>query len=435
MSAKSIDRIWIVVCALVLALTVAGAVQALAASPEEIHERARRSLNAEKWSEAAELYRQLYLEHREADAAADARYWEAFALYRSGKIEALRRAARALEEQLELYPEARTHRDSEELAARLYGELAERGDAAAARRLHEITGEDRAHQTRMAALQALMMMDEERALPILRKLVTNPDADIELRRQAIFLAGQMDDDEGEDLLLQVLEKEQDPELRAHIVMWLAHRGSERSLDAIVKAYRESRDPEVAQAALFALGEHGGARALELLEEIALDTKADRELRAHAVMALGQSDSPGLGELLVSILRGSDDPEMKQVCLYALSEVEGGIPDQVYLELIDDAGTDDELRAQALHFAADRGTVSLEFIKKVYDDTDDRDLKAQCCWVLADMGGDESLELLMEIVRLEKDPEVRQQAVFWIGEFDSDKAAEFLLELINAEGSR
>ncbi|MCB1150472.1 HEAT repeat domain-containing protein, partial [bacterium] len=193
--------------------------------------------------------------------------------------------------------------------------------------------------------------------------------------------------------------------------------------------------EVARAALFALGQHGGERAVKLLKEIALDEKADAELRTHAMISLVESDADGLGDVLAQVLRGSKDPEVQQACLYALSEVDDEVPDQVYLEIIRNPANDDGMRAHALHFAAERGTVGVDFVREVYKAADSPDLKTQCCWVLSEMGGKDALKALKDIVREEKNPEVRRQALFWIGEFDSDEAAAFLLEIINDGGKR
>lgn len=432
MQTTSTDRIWMIILSLIILLTVAGAVRSLAASPEETYATARQALNSGRWRVAAEHYRQLYHEYAGAYEAAEARYWEAFALYRSGEASELRRAVRALEEQLELHPDAETSEDGEELLARLYGEMAERGDADAARRLHEMTDDERQTETKVAALQALMTMDEERALPILKKILEDPGTDDDLRRHSVYLFARIEGDEAEQTLIRVLDTTDDPELRTELVFWLAHRGGDRALDAVVKAYRESDDAEMTEAVMHALGRFGDERARDLLVEIARDEGADPEHRAHALHALVHAGSSQSADLIVQIFRSTGDDELKEVCLYSLSRLDGDVPGRVFMELIEDPSADDELRAQALHFAARRGAVDLDFVTRVYRQAEDTELKEQVCWVLAEMESDEALEALIGIVRNEDDPEVRQQAVFWVGRFDNERAAEFLLELIRED---
>lgn len=64
--------------------------------------------------------------------AADALYWEAFALYRLGGENDLRTALGRLETQKARFPKAGTSGDAVTLTTRIQGELARRGDAEAA---------------------------------------------------------------------------------------------------------------------------------------------------------------------------------------------------------------------------------------------------------------------------------------------------------------
>lgn len=431
MSMTTTDRIWIGIGVLILVLTVAGAVSVLAATPEEYYEQARYALNKGEYKEAAELYSMVYDLDRQSEFAGDALYWQAFALYRLEDTGPLKSAARLLERQSEKYPSASTFKDGLKLRARIYGELAKRGEERAARRLRQITDEDDADETKIAALQALMMMDEERALPILKKIVVDRESgSAEVRRQALMVLGQIRSEETEEILIEVMRNEEDPEVLGEVIMWLSMQGGEKSLDAIVDLYRRTDDPEVGEMAMFALGQHGGERAVALLKEIALDANADPELRGQALFGLSQTRDEDTSEIMVSILRSAEDPELQEMALFALSQLGGEVSSDVFLELIRNENADDELRAQALHFAATDGDVDVGFVREVYETAEDEDLRAQCCWVLSDMGGDEALSALIDIVRNEPDDEVRQQAVFWIGQFGNDKAADFLLELIN-----
>ena len=60
--------------------------------------------------------------------AADALYWQAFALYRLGSNRDLKEALAALRQQQARFPKAATHGDAAALVRRVQGELARRGD-------------------------------------------------------------------------------------------------------------------------------------------------------------------------------------------------------------------------------------------------------------------------------------------------------------------
>jgi len=424
------DRIWIGIGVLILVLTVAGAVSVLAATPEEYYEQARDALNRAEFKTAAELYAQAYEANRDSDLAGDALYWQSFSLYRLGRTSSLKRAVDLLEMQAEHYSEASTYGDGMELSARIHGELARLGDERSARRIRQYADEGGADETKLAALQALMMMDEERALPILKKIIEDRDgSDVDLRGHALMILGQIHSDETEEILIGALHGEDDPELLSGVIMWLSMQGSDRSLDAIMELARDCEDKEVCDVAIFALGQHGGRRAVTCLKEIAVDEDADPELRGQALFGLSQTGDEGVADIMVAILRNSEDLELQEMALFSLSQLGGEVSADVFLELIRNENADDELRAQALHFAATNGGVDVGFVREVYDAAEDEDLRSQCCWVLSDMGTDEALSTLIDIVRNEKNEDVRQQAVFWVGQFGSDKAADFLLELI------
>jgi HEAT repeat protein len=108
-------------------------------------------------------------------------------------------------------------------------------------------------------------------------------------------------------------------------------------------------------------------------------------------------------------------------------------DQVFMDLINNPSADEDLRAQALFFAAQREQMDLAFLKQIYAKAESRDMKLQICHVITRMEDEEAgLDALIEIIRTEDDPEVRREAVFWISRYDNERAAEFLLEVINEE---
>lgn len=104
-----------------------------------------------------------------------------------------------------------------------------------------------------------------------------------------------------------------------------------------------------------------------------------------------------------------------------------------MNLVNNSQASDEMRSQALFFAAQRNDLSLDLLLKIYRKADSSELKQQVCHVISRRENDEAgLDALIEIAREESDPEIRQNTLFWIGQFDNDKAAEFLLEIINEE---
>ena len=156
---------------------------------DSLYRTARDALNRNDYSRAAELFRRIREQYPKSTYTPDAFYWEAFALYRKGGTDDLRTALNALEAQSQRYPKAATRGDAGPLATRIRGELAKRGDSNAAATVESeaqaatqgtqgSSGSctDDEDDTRVAALNALLQMDAERAMPILRKVLARRDS-------------------------------------------------------------------------------------------------------------------------------------------------------------------------------------------------------------------------------------------------------------------
>src|SRR5215213_5104086 len=100
---------------------------------DSLYRDARDALNRRDWGRAAELFDLLVERHPRSGYAADALYWEAFALYRAGGEENERAALTRLERQRDRHPGAATRGDAEALATRIRGRLASAGDREARR--------------------------------------------------------------------------------------------------------------------------------------------------------------------------------------------------------------------------------------------------------------------------------------------------------------
>ncbi|MGQ0701866.1 MAG: outer membrane protein assembly factor BamD, partial [Gemmatimonadales bacterium] len=110
------------------------------AGPDDsLYRRAREALNRDEYARAAQVFSTLRTRYPRSEYAPDAYYWEAYARYRIGDLSSLRTALDLLERQARLRPSSsastRSSGDAAALENRVLGELARQGDAAAARRL------------------------------------------------------------------------------------------------------------------------------------------------------------------------------------------------------------------------------------------------------------------------------------------------------------
>ena len=439
---KTLNRIrslWLpAVLAIVLAVGAAGPVRAddrADAKADARLEQARQALNDARYKKAAQLYAQFREQAKQSAQVGDALYWEAFARYRTQQVVELKKAQKLLELQSERYHDAATAEQGKALSLRIAGELAKWGDAGGARDVYTVVDrDDENEEMRVAALHALLQMNPEKALPVLRDLVTGKsEASDELRQSAVFMLCQQGDD-GLDAVLEALPSVTDPELKQVMVMCLAQDDSDRSLDALTELMRTTDDPEVQQAIMVAIGRRDDERAYDLLSEIVADPKRDPEMRAWALMGLAESDDDRRIDLAIGIVNGKDEPdELMEMALMVLARSDAPRAGDALFTVAADPKVDDEVRAMALFSAAKNGDVTVDKLRAIYDNTDSREIKIQVCHVLTRLDDEKgALDLMLDIVRNEKDPEIRQNAIFWIGRFDDPRAADALVDIIGGK---
>jgi HEAT repeat protein len=419
----------------------AGDRQAAQAS-EEFRQRyaeAQELLNAHKYQEAARRFQEAYLLDSSSDDGASALYWEAFALYREGGKRRLREAAETLELHLERHEEASSYDDAYGLLTRVYGQLAQQGDARAAQRLTELTDEDAQQEHRheqdmemkLMALQALVNMRSDRAMPILRKVLADRDpANAPLREQALFLLSQHAGDEAEDILLDVVRNDPDRDVRKQAVFWFSQLGSERSMDVLEQILKESDDAEIKEQAVFAISQQGGSRAARILRELALDKDMDPKIRQMSIFWLGQNGGSEDVAFLKEMFPKVEDREMREAIVYGVAQHGNEKDAEWLLSVAFDESLDDEIRSVALHWACQTARCAPAQLMKYYRTAKERQLREMIVFQISQQEGSEALEALMEIARTEKDPELRNSAIFWIGQIDDPRVEDFLLEIIN-----
>ncbi|NIP58140.1 MAG: hypothetical protein GWM92_12275, partial [Gemmatimonadetes bacterium] len=362
----------------------------------------------------------------------DAHYFEAFALYRVGGEEQLRRALDLLDEQSDRYSSAPTLADARTLRVRIRGALARRGDVEAysdvEAQAREGCGPDQ--ETRLMALSALQNMNPERAVPILREVLESRDeCSAELRKRAVFLLSQKMTDESVEILLDLAHRNPDPdrEVREAAVFWLSQVGSEEALDALVSILRSSDDPGIQEKALFALSQHRGERSGEVLREYVERRDAPGELREQAIFWLGQS--PGGAGYLRSLYGRLESPGLREKVLFSVAQSGAVDAEDWLLARARDASEPVELRKDALFWLGQADGADAAEVGALYGSFAERELKEQVLFLLSQEESSEAVDALLEIARNETDLELKKKAVFWLGQSDDPRAEEFLLEIL------
>ncbi|NIP83349.1 MAG: hypothetical protein GWM90_30630, partial [Gemmatimonadetes bacterium] len=322
---------------------------------DSLYRAARSAMNQGSHERAADLFHRIWDRYPRSAYAPDAPYWEAFNRYRLGDTSELRRALELLDLQEDRYEGASTRENGDALSlrTRIRGMLARRGDETSARTIvaaanelaglgarigaevaarMEIVAEEMAArgeimaeelaamaehgvaigaamggslgtedlpqecreqaETQLAALNALLHMNSERAMPVLKKVMERRDAcSAPLRRRAVFLIADKQSPESVDILLAAASDDPDVEVRRQAVFWLSEVDDPRAVEALETFLTTSDDDKIRERAIFALSQHDSPRARQILRRVARDESVPFRLRSKAVFWLGTEGRP------------------------------------------------------------------------------------------------------------------------------------------------
>lgn len=408
---------------------------------DSLYRLAREAMSRGDYKRAAEIFHRIPERYPQSAYASQSIYYEAFALYRSGGDDDLSTARDRLK-QLKQRDAKIWKSDGAVLLTRICGELAKRGDEDCAADIDKAAQDERPAQgnkscpseddendDRIAALNALLQMDADRAMPILKKVLERRDpCSAGLRRQALFLVSQKRTPETANILMNAARNDPDPEVREKAVFWLSQvPGSTPLLEEILKG---NADQDIKEQALFALSQQSEPRAQQILRDFALRENESEDLRDRAIFWLGQRRSAENTEFLRSLYSRMKNQDLKDKIMFSLSQQKGAGNEQWIMNIALNPNEDIELRKKALFLAGQMG-VAIPELSRLYDRMNDTDMREAIIFALSQRQRDPAaMDKLFNIAKNEKEPELRKKAIFWLGQSRDPRVQQFLMDLIN-----
>ncbi len=396
---------------------------------------------------AAELYRAAVRRFPTSMRLSEAMYYEAFALYRAGDLPRARGALDALRER---FPQQAARGDANALRARICGELARQGDSRCAEEVARVSAtasarpasdrpsarvasecpdDDDEDDTRIAALNALLQMDADRAMPILTNVLARRDrCSGRLRRKAVFLVAQKQSAEAANILLAAAKNDPDAEVREQAVFWLSQVRDPRAAEMLVNIVNGDGDRALRERALFALSQHSSPAAGAALRAFAENERQPVELRGRAIFWLGQRSGSDQAEYLRGLYRTLGEPELRERVMFALMQKRGNGNEAFILAIVKDPKEPLDVRKKAIFYVGQMGAETVQ-VAALYTALDDRELREQVIFALSQRHDVAALDKLMDIAKSDPDRELRKKAIFWLGQSRDPRATAFLAELI------
>jgi HEAT repeat protein len=417
---------------------------------DSIFQLAQRALNRSEYRQAATLFERVATRYPRSARAPEALYFQAFALYKVGERRELKSALAVLDRLQDRYPKDSQKGDASSLKVRVCGELAQRGDEACASEVTSIAtatattststattstsqgrrcpDDDDENDERIMALNALLTMDSERALPILEGIMRRRDQCAVLRRKAVFLISQKHSTRAADILIQAIRDDPDEEVRKQAVFWLAQTRDAR-VPGVLRDLVRNGSRELQKNAVFSLSQLGGGQGDAALRDLAASDNTAEEIRSEAIFWLGQKHSSENGQFLRDLFKRVRSGELKDKIIFSLSQQRGTGSEQWLLDIAMDANESTEVRKQALFWAAQNKSIGFDRLSALYDRTNDTEIKEQLIFGFSQRNSREAVDKLMSIARSDRDKEMRKKAIFWLGQSRDPRVLDFLAEMI------
>ncbi|MDO8834367.1 MAG: HEAT repeat domain-containing protein [Vicinamibacterales bacterium] len=371
-----------------------------ASRDRSLYSRGTAALDAGRWSRAVEAFAAAAeLKGSRADGAL---YWKAYSEYKLAQ----KAAALATLQQLKAaYPESPWLKESRAL------EVEMSGSAAAT----EATASD--DELKLLAINGLMRAEDERAVPMLEKILTSQQSP-QLKKRALFVLSQSKSPKAREAVLGIAKGASNPDLQLEALRYVAMFGGTQNLQVLSDIYTSSKDVDVKRRILEAYM-IGGQRELVLN---AARSESDSALRAQAVRLLGAMRATAE---LDKLYQAESSAEVKRAVIEAY--MAGGDAERLARVAQTDKDATMRLRAIEMLGALGRGKNTAVMTGLYYADGQSSDAKRAVINGLF-ISGD--AKTLIDIARKETDPALRKSLVERLSLMKSKEATDFLMEIIN-----
>jgi hypothetical protein len=402
MKEQSMLKLSIAIISLVTAMFVIPAVHSPAyaqsssveAREEQVYRSATTAMNGEQWQNAIDQFSQI--KGSKADGAA---YWKAYAQNKLGQKAAALETIAAL---LRQYPRSSWINDAKVLEIEIHGAAGQAGASVA----------QSDENLKLIAINSLMNMDPERAVPLLQQLLTGTQS-MQVKERALFVLSQSGSERAQDLMARIARGEVQPDLQTKAIQNLGISGKRKLLSDI---YASSSSAEAKRAALKAMG-IGGARD-ELLA--AARSERDAQLRRDAINGLAIA---GGREQLRQLYKETTDPQTKRDLIH--SAVVTG--DSEFLVSSVQSESDPEIKREALQtLGVSGGQNNAAFLANIYTSEKDVRIREAAINGLFVSG---SAHELVELAKKETDPEMKRRLVSKLSIMNNKEATDYLIQLL------
>ena len=264
------------------------------------------------------------------------------------------------------------------------------------------------------ALNSLARADEQRAVPMLEKIV-NGTGSPRLKERALYVLAQNGSPEARQVVVRIA-RGGNPDLQARAVQHLGAFGGADSRQALLDIYKSSTNVAVKRSILRSFMQTGDR---EQLLEVAR-TEPLPELRAEAVQQLG---AMGAQEQLSQLYASEKTTEVRKRIIQAMFARHS--PDSL-IQLLK-TETDPELRRTIVQNLGQMGTAQgTTALQSVYASEKDETVRRSVIDALAHQ---RNAKLLIELARKETDVAMKKRILERLSQMRSAEATDYFMEIL------
>ncbi|HJQ99120.1 MAG TPA: HEAT repeat domain-containing protein [Candidatus Polarisedimenticolaceae bacterium] len=364
----------------------------------EAYREGQRALDEQDWASASRVFGSIA--GKPGDEVDAALYWKAYADAKRG---AKKDALDGLRKLQTSFPQSAWADDAKALEM----ELRDGRSGANAAGIED-------EEMKLLALDGLMQMDSDRAVPVLEKILSGTGSE-RLKKKALFVLSQSDSPRAREILMRVAKTGQPMSLRTEAVRTLGIAGGREDIEVLREIAKDTSAPyEVRAAVVEAYMISGRSEGL-----VAIATSdPDPKIRAKAIDALGANgELPALRQLWAS----EKDPALRNKLLQSF----GVAGDTVTLAKIARETTDPNIRRKAIEGLGVTGD-SGPLLRKLYGEYTDPEDKKKVVGALMVTGED---KILIELFRAEKDPAMKKVILQQLSVMDSPEVMRLLMDVL------
>lgn len=280
------------------------------------------------------------------------------------------------------------------------------------------------------AVTPVALADSTTVTPDLLALANERSRPVEVRKNALFWAGQLDESDVSAPVQHIADDTtEDRRLREQAVFVLSQLPDGAGVPGLTRIAQSGAEPWLAAKATFWLGQSDDPRASQTLRRLVTDADVSDEVKGQAVFVLGQHDSPDDQAFLRRQFDALGTKKLQDRVLMGVAQHGGPDAKAWLLGIVTDSARPVDVRKQALFWSGQSEALTTSDLAALYGRLHDDAMQRQTIFVLSQRDDSAATDALMRIARSDSAPDLRKQAMFWLGQKNDPRVAKFLADIL------